>query len=265
MKEVVHILSILVMHNCKIEESKTLHSWLQSYGKYPQIYNSFKLIIYDNSFTKQSISINLPFEYEYVHNPANVGVAKAYNYALNIAKNNNYDWLLLFDQDSSFPKNYISTLFNTCQNINPNEKIVACVPKVFHNNIFFSPSRVLWGGIHRPIDKNHKGICNFEIMAIGSGALIRKSFILSIQGFNETYWLDCLDRWLFNTIYSEGKKVYVINLIIKHNLSIFNFDKHVTEHRYLNQLKYETLFMQSYKTKSENYFFLLTEVHARKN
>jgi hypothetical protein len=40
-------------------------------------------------------------------------------------------------------------------------------------------------------------------------------------------------------------------------LSVLNYDKSMTEARYANIIKYETLFMQSYKSKSEYYFYFL--------
>lgn len=253
----MNILSVLVLYNCKIEESKTFKSFLLNFAKSPQEYQSFKLIIYDNSKYKQEILLDIPFKYEYVHNHNNPGVAKAYNYALKIAKDSLYDWLLILDQDTFISEDFFLKMFNIPPNIIQNQEVVACVPKIFYKDTFFSPSKVLWGGIHRPIAKNFRCISDREIMAIGSGVLVRKSFLLSIHGFNEEYWLDCLDRWLFNTIYSFGKKVYVIDSIIEHDLSILNFDKFMNEKRYLNQLKYETVFMEAYKTKIENIFFLI--------
>jgi hypothetical protein len=77
----------------------------------------------------------------------------------------------------------------------------------------------------------------------------------AIGGFNEVFWLDCLDRWLFLTIDNMGGKVYVSDSIIEHEVSVMNFDKHMNEKRYHNILKYETLFMKSYKSRMENYVF----------
>jgi len=146
---------------------------------------------------------------------------------------------------------------NIASGIDPDENVAAIVPKVFHKGVFFSPSRVLFGGIHRPIDVNHKGICDFQVTTIGSGVLLRSSFIEKAGGFSSVYWLDCLDSWIFNAIHSSGGKVYVAELPIEHELSVLDYDNLVTEQRYANILKYETMFMRSYKSRLENYFYLI--------
>jgi len=43
-----------------------------------------------------------------LHNPSfNLGLSKSYNFALNFALNNNFDYLLIMDQDSKFISNFI--------------------------------------------------------------------------------------------------------------------------------------------------------------
>jgi len=251
------ILSILVMYKCAVEESKTIASLLQAYEQSPQAFGSFKLVIYDNSPESQSASLAIPFEHEYVHNPANEGVSAAYNYALQVAKEEDYEWLLLLDQDTCLTEGYIWAIGNIASGIDPDENVAAIVPKVFHKGVFFSPSKVLFGGIHRPIDVNHKGICDFQVTTIGSGVLLRSSFIEKVGGFSSVYWLDCLDSWIFNAIHSSGGKVYVTELSIEHELSVLDYNNFVTEQRYANILKYETMFMRSYKSRMENYFYLI--------
>ena len=251
------ILSILVMYGCEAQKSQTISSLQRAYEESPQAFHSFKLIIYDNSPEPQRKSLALPFEYEYVHNSANEGVSAAYNYALRMAKREDYQWLLLLDQDTDLPEDYISKLSNIVSDLICDDNVAAIVPKVFYKGEFFSPSRVLFGGIHRPIDVQHEGICDFEVTTIGSGVLLRRSFIEKAGGFSRVYWLDCLDHWIFNAIHSSGCKVYVAELPIEHELSVLDYDNLVSEQRYSNILKCETMFMRSYKSRLENYFYLI--------
>ena len=251
------ILAILVLYNCKISESKTIASLLKGYSYNSQVFDFFKLIIYDNGLNDQKVSLTVNFKNEYVHQPENAGVAVAYNFALKEAIAQQYDWILLLDQDSNLPENFITNLFTTCSDIKRNNKVVAIIPKIFYRGHFFSPSKVLYGGVHRPIDYNHRGICNFQVTTIASGVLLRTSFIQEIGGFNELYWLDWLDMWIFNSIHASGSKVYVTDSIIEHELSILNLDKFMNENRYRNILKYEAIFMRSHKSKYENYIYFL--------
>lgn len=251
------LLAILIIYNCKGEESKTLNSLLENYAKNPEEFRNFKLIIYDNSPIGQKIGLSVPFEYEYVHDRNNKGLAVAYNYALTKAIASCYSWLLLLDQDSSLPEDFIDNLSCNLATLKKDNTVVAVVPKMRYKKTFFSPSRDLFGGITRPIDMRHKGICTFKVCAVGSGSVIKVSFLQSIGGFNEFYWLDCLDQWLFFTINNMNGKVYVSDSIVDHELSLLNYDKFMDEQRYSNILKYEAIFMKSFHSKADNYFYYL--------
>ena len=251
------MLAIVVLYNCSIGEAKSVLTILRNHEKFPRAFEKFKLILYDNSPVSQTVNINLPFEYQYVHDPENKGLAVAYNYALKDAIGSSREWLLLLDHDSGLPDDFIENLTVECSGFEKDRSVVAVVPKVHYKNIFFSPSKVLYGGTIRPIDMRHKGICPFQAFAIGSGSAIRVAYLQSIGGFNGLFWMDCLDRWLYLTINNSGGKVYVTNSIMEHELSIMNYDVYMSEGRYRNILKYETLFMNSFKSRAENYVYYL--------
>lgn len=253
----MNLFAVLIIYNCKIEETKTLNSLIENHAKNPQAFRNFRLIIYDNSLIGQKICLPIPFEYHYVHDHTNKGLATAYNYALSKAIEASYDWLLLLDQDSSLPGNFIDNLSRELSIIEKDNAVLAVVPKMCYKNTFFSPSKDLFGGILRPIDMRHKGIYPFKIFAIGSGSVIKVSFLQTIGGFNSLFWLDCLDRWLFFIINQMGGKVYVTDSIIEHELSVMNYDKFMNEQRYHNILKYEAIFMKSFKSRTENYVYYL--------
>lgn len=254
----INLLAVIVIYNKEIEKSKTINSLLSAVNLNRHgIFKQFKLIIYDNSTYKQKISIEFPFKYQYTHNKKNEGVAKAYNFACEVAMKENYEWIMLLDQDSTLHENYFTMISDALEKNHNNIDIVAFVPKIFHGKTMFSPAKVLWGGVHRHIDVSHVGVYPKEIMSIGSCTVVRSSFIFEIGDFNEEFWLDCLDRWLFKTIYSRGKKVFVIDAFVTHELSVLDFNNLMNEKRYINQLKYETIFMKSYKSTFENIFFLV--------
>jgi GT2 family glycosyltransferase len=251
------IFAILIIYNRRIDEAKTVSSLLKNCAKNPDVFKDFRLIIYDNSPEAQKTEMPLPFEYEYVHIPKHKGLAEAYNYALNKAIEASCGWLLLLDQDSSLPDEFAGNLSQELSRIEKNSNVCAVVPKMRYKNTFFSPSKVLFGGTLRPIDMAHKGVYASQIFAIGSACTIRVSFLQGIGGFNEFYWLDFLDRWLFITINNMGGKVYVTDSIVDHELSVMDYDKFMTEKRYANILKYEIIFMKRYKSKVERYVYYL--------
>ncbi len=252
------VIAALIIYNCKVQESKTFNSLLENYKKHPDVFKNFKLIIYDNSPLEQNISVEVPFEYQYVHDSSNRGLAVAYNCVLKHALDESRDWLLLLDQDSCLPEGFIHNLQVDLAIVENEKAIAAVVPKMRYNETVFSPTRVLYGGIVRAIDVCYKGVCKFKnAFAIGSGCVVRVSFLKNVGGFNELFPIDCLDRWLFLVINEAGEKVYVTDSIIDHELSVMNYDMFMSESRYRSILKSETLFMKIYKSRIENYIFYL--------
>ena len=77
------IIAVLVLYNCDVNEAKTLSSLIQGYNQDPGAFKNFKLILYDNGSSDQITALNIPFEYKYILDSSNSGLAIAYNYALN--------------------------------------------------------------------------------------------------------------------------------------------------------------------------------------
>lgn len=253
----MEILAVLVLYKCDINDSKTLISLVDNYNNNKKDFDNFKLIIYDNGPTDQTKLASVPFNFEYICHEQNDGLARAYNLAYRKALEEAFKWLLIFDQDSSLPNDYLSRLNCEISHVRDDISVAAVVPKMRYNGHFFSPSRVIYGGIHRPIEIDYTGIYDGNIFAIGSGSLIKASFLEQVGGFNEFFWMDCLDRWLYMTIRNIGLKVYVTNISIDHQLSVLNYDQFMSTQRYSNILKYETFFMKFYKSKGENMVYLL--------
>ncbi len=253
----MRIFAVLVLYKKKLEESQTYISLLNSYLKSNLTQLDLFLLVYDNSPARQEVLPNIPFKYQYIHDPHNHGLSVAYNTALRTAVSMNFPWLLLLDHDSELPSDYIYTIVKMLEINSSNESIVAYVPKVACNSAIVSPSRVTFDVQFRPININFVGACDFHVTAINSGTLLRVSYLESIQGFNNLFQLDYLDHWLFNKIHLDSKKVYVFDSIIQHDLSISNMDTNMDVPRYINILESEKLFYLKYKSKGENIFYLI--------
>ena len=247
------LLIVIVLYNCDFNNSQTLNTLLIG----ETVQDNIKLIIYDNSLNPQRINFESEISFEYVHDPRNKGLATAYNYALRDSVLNNAKWILLLDQDSSLPSDFLKCLLKSVRNFSFDESVTAIVPRIFQKSTPISPAKTFYGGIMRPIKIRSEGIFNSKIFAIGSCSTLRVSFLKLINGFNEKFWLDGLDRWLYNTIELHGKSVYVFNSVVQHQLSIIDFDSLKNPNRYLNIMEYETLFMRTYKSNFENYIYFL--------
>lgn len=213
------ILIILVLYKQKLEESKSFQFLKKNLAA---LSTPHKLVIYNNStdFAVEQSEIEAS-----IINPGENGMlAKAYNYALSIAKEEGYEWLMLLDQDSEPNEEYFKRVAENIDQIG--ENTAAIVPSVISNNINISPSEYSNGSGPfwnvRPIKGDIKE--NKYINAINSCSLLRVESILSIGGFNENYPLDYLDCWYFYQFHKKGYSIKIINATVHHNLSILSLE-----------------------------------------
>jgi GT2 family glycosyltransferase len=235
---------VIVVYKTLINQSTTFHSLLRVINEDITLFKDISIVIYDNGPEKQVFDLS-PFEgveIIYQHDPRNLGIAVAYNYAWSLAKKNESQWLLLLDHDTSITEQYIKDIFNLP---NLTEDIVAVVPQVHSRKTMVSP---VYSHSIRPlqIDRPKPGLQDQPIMAINSATLLRITFLNEIGGFNEDFPLDYLDHWLFFEIYSNGKKVFLLNTTLEHDLSVMDYSK-ISLNRYKSILNSEINFYKNYK------------------
>lgn len=250
----MNILIVVVLYKINLDNSLTYNSLLKVFNETPDILSSVKCIMYDNSPSRMYDYTKNKFAYEYVHDCENGGLAAAYNYALNAAITNNYDWILLLDQDSILSSDFMKISIDNLKEKKIDENVVAVVPKVICNNRVISPSKDIFGTI---LNSKVSGICDFPITAINSGSFIKTSFLKEIGGFNKIFKLDSLDHWLFHIIYSCGKSVFISDTMIEHELSVTDFNKYMSVERYENILRAEALFLRLYKSRKDNLLYII--------
>jgi GT2 family glycosyltransferase len=195
-------------------------------------------LIYDNS--PLGNSADLPPGWIYVSDPTNKGLPAAYNYALSLAKHAEAEWLLLLDQDSCLPKNFMENLQSEIASCHHLTEIAAIIPLVFSNKRQVSPFLPKLG-FDCPYTHS-RSITSRWIAAINSATSIRMSFLESIGGFSTDFWLDYLDHWLFRKIYDNGRSVFVGAMEVEHSLSVANFNRGLELSRYKNVLAAEIAF-----------------------
>lgn len=236
------IFAVVVLYKTKLENSQTLISLNECIHTDLSLTQNLKIIVYDNSpdFNNDD---NLKNEYIYIADQANPGISKAYNEAIKFAQKDKADWLITFDQDTRIPCTYFEDVYTTINSIN--ENIVAIVPKIIgQNNQQISPMYVKKGFRQFPV---YAGNCGVQgVTAINSGAVIRLSYLNIKGGYTSDFNLDMLDHWLFNEIRKDQKKVYIINTVINHELSVLDYSGLVKVERYKNILLSEKLFYTKY-------------------
>lgn len=214
-----------------------------------------QVLIYDNTPGAANHG-PLPQNVRYEAIGQNTGLAAAYNWALDLAGELGASWLLLLDQDTALPLNFLDSLCGQIEQWQSNEEIVAFVPIVRSHDIPISPRRVGFFGL-RSLGNVTCGAVEGEVMAINSGTAVRCDFVRSIGGFSRTYWLDYLDHWLFHQIYKQGKRAVVFDSVIEHSLSVQDYRRNIDLPRYRSILGGEAAFMTSQRPKSQIPFYLL--------
>jgi len=200
-----NIIAIIVSYNPDLHKiEKTISS----------IINQISLcIIIDNGNTK--------FEYKNNKNIIvinllkNYGIAYAQNKGIQIAKKQKADFIILSDQDTIYPNDYIEKNMAAYKEL-INFKLAALVP-TFFNTVKNQKNPVMLTKFIPIMDFNEKYIKTAH--AISSGTFIVATSLDEIGGMNEKLFIDYVDfEWCWRAI-TLGYKIYTISdLIIKHQL-----------------------------------------------
>ena len=230
---------VVVLYNRTMDTSLTCRSLLQQTFIEPK--DTF--IIYDNS-PSSILESDTPKGWEIVVDPSNGGLFTAYSYAVSKARSKGCPWVLLLDQDTDLPANFLVTVHEDLALMQAESDVVAIVPLVKAGKRQVSPMRPRLG---RETPFNRRSVVEASwLWAINSGTCLRVDFIDSIGGFSNAFWLDYLDHWLFKMINNSRKRVYVSKLVLQHELSVSNMDRGLTVKRYKNVLTAEREFTNHY-------------------
>jgi rhamnosyltransferase len=211
-----------------------------------------ELLIYDNSSScnLQVFKELLSDKIKYIYNGCNDGISIALNYALN---RYNDGWLLTMDQDSSFIESEFSVF---------KSKLI----EIPYNTGILSPKHT--SGI---LDSS--SICGFSVsdIVMTSGNLVNIEIAKKVSGYDEDYFIDCVDWDFCIKLNANGYSVMIDNsIILNHGLGddpvihkFLNFNVIVCNYSpfrryYITRNKLR--FFRAYKAlfKRKNYSILLS-------
>lgn len=206
------IMAVLVVYGRKVEDAAswpTLRLWLESDRSRLR-----RCLIYDNSPTSLTNTASLPNGAILMHDPANGGTAGAYMTAAQHVPEAECTWLLLLDQDTILPVDYLDRAVQAAVAV-PDAMVL--VPRVHHGDQLVSPATITSSGSVQPVPdpRRTEGLPT----AISSGALVRRSVIAEVH-FPPELWLDYVDHWLFLHVAKRGGALTVIDADLSHDLSI---------------------------------------------
>lgn len=171
-------------------------------------------LIHDNSPQRdRQADPFMPNGFELRLCPENVGTSGAYTQAIKVAKANNCEWLLLLDQDTILPSDYLQRASDALLGAD------ILVPRVWHLKELISPCVITKMGNVRPTldPRSHQ-----KVTAISSGVLVSVAAIESSTPFPNDLWLDYVDHWMFHFFSKNGFRVARIDADLVHDLSLKN-------------------------------------------
>lgn len=147
----------------------------------------------------------------------NFGIAKAANIGINYLLNSFYDFVLLSDQDTLFPSNYISNFIFALSKLN-NNNIAAFVPCIYDNvSNIYKHCYIKGKFFIKKIIPNYEYTNVFQ--AIASGMLINLKIFSSIGGMMDELFIDMVDfEWCWRANYYDYKIICCKQLVINHHL-----------------------------------------------
>jgi GT2 family glycosyltransferase len=236
---------VVVLYKKKLMESKTINTLLSSaFGK-SELKDRVQIIIYDNSPERQSADNEVfnGLDVRYIHDNRNMGLATAYNLALESAITHESEWLLLLDHDTDITEDYANEIIGLEE---LDDSVVAVVPKIISNEVMISP---VYSDTLRPLQtaRPEVGLQEKPVMSINSGSLIKVEFLKKIGGFNLKFPLDYLDHWLFHEIFDNGGKVWVLHSTLTHDLSVMDYNQ-ISLPRHKSIIDSEVYFYKNFKT-----------------
>ena len=199
------IVVVIVTYNPNMQQiNETVHSIIDQVSY---------CIIIDNG--------NTEFDFQGIENVIivslgkNYGIAYAQNRGIEIAQQHNADFILLSDQDTVYPENYIERNIIAYRELK-NHKLAALAP-VFYNSRKKIKSPIMGKKFSSTTD--FSGTYIKTAQAIASGTFIVAASLHDIGGMNEKLFIDYVDfEWCWKAT-ALGYAIFTISdLIINHDL-----------------------------------------------
>lgn len=203
------ILAVIVLYNENLFSTKTYRSLLLG--------TTIHIFVYDNSMIAQHEADTLPENITYVHDSNNSGLSKAYNTAAKFASLNFFDWILLLDQDTTFPHNALKKYW---MGLETYKGIYLFAPIIkICNQKPFSPTRQILKRA-QAIDNVTPGYKSLNHNApVNSGIIVNTASFLEAGGYNEKVVLDFSDYQFIERFRKKHQYFYVLDIICSQEFS----------------------------------------------
>jgi GT2 family glycosyltransferase len=207
----------------------------------PQV-GTVSILLWDNSPAPQK-DPDLPDDVQYISDPRNLGLANAYNRALEKARDERADWLITLDQDTAIPADYFLKMAAVADSASRYAGVGAIVPQVEADGRCVSPNRFLFDAIPRWYPRGFHGVCGEAVFAFNSASMLSVAALEQVGGYDPWFWLDNSDSQIFSRLHQYGKRVYIAGDIqVQHEFSMRNMQQRMSAERYQQAMLAESAF-----------------------
>ena len=245
------ILIVVVQYLTPLENTPVIQALDSCFSQDPALLEDFTTLVWDNSPRSHAVPDRLSFPLEYWHTGENLGVSGAYNSAAKLAAEYGAQWLLLLDQDTALPPEFLVRMRELAQRLTPESRIAAVAPTVMMGHAQISPKvTVRWGqSVDPPAD--FTGEEQRELVLVNTGLLLRLESFSRIGGYDPDFWLDFSDRYLCHMLAQKGFSVWLAaDLQLQHHVSLIAGG--ISLGRYANLLAAEDAFFSLYRSLPRN-------------
>jgi GT2 family glycosyltransferase len=255
---VFRLFVVVVLYKLQACDSASFRTLQTAISHIPPGKADIKVLLYDNTPGGQDAGV-LPADVEYKADVENGGLAEAYNYALNVAFETGYDWLLTLDQDTVLPDDFLNKLCYVALYSAPLSTVAAIAPCVSGDGKVRSPKTLMKHcALTRRFPDGFIGIPSGETVGVNSATTVRVSAMKAIGGYDPRFRLYCSDSVMYHRLYSNKFRVFVAgNIHIDHELSVFDLKNRCTPGRYEENLFAEEAYFDEYLGRVGNIVILL--------
>jgi len=224
--------------------------------------------VIDNS-TRLPIQLLENDSYDVIRLGSNFGVGYAQNIGIQIAIEAGADYIILSDQDTIFPPNYVIDMFEAFEKMKFNDRVAAVCPNFFDvNRSELCPMIIDAGSLGFKLKTATSGL-HKVCFANASGMIIPAQVFSDVGLMREDLFIDCVDTEWCTRAEHLGYSIYCnADMVITHSLgdrSINVLGRVITQHSPLRHyyLARNSMYLALYSkhlTVNKRLFFLLRAI-----
>lgn len=204
--------AVIVTYNPDLEKLK--HCILSIYSQVRKVW------LVDNAtkgFEVDILGLAADVDLECINLETNTGIAFAQNIGIKRVLENGAEYILLSDQDSFYPDNYIGDMYSIFMKI---QGEIAAVAPLFHDVLGENKNEGFVINSKKGFRKIYPESGQYEVFqTIASGLLINSKYISSIGLMDEELFIDWVDiEWCWRAVNKGYKIIGNADIQIEHNL-----------------------------------------------